>query len=198
MSLGTRTIEYRERDDWYVSSATVNATDGSAEAKGCKVTDVRGQTSGLSFDRVDDCLPFPIPDEARGALRLYPTILDLSQCTLKVTGLKSGVYTLKVNNVPIAPLPSKELEAGVNLTAFGSGKAANPIAAQDKAVLAAVSTRAGLVGQWRGMSKAAHADKAPAELMTKLSALTDKAAEADERIREAAQPKKLHFELPPQ
>ena len=139
----------------------------AAEFKGCKVTNLTGQNGGVSFDRLDDCLPFPIPDEARGALRLYPTILDMSQYTLKVTGLKSGVYMLKVNNVPIALLQSKELEAGVNLTAFGSGKVANPIAAQGKAVLAAVSTRAGLVGQWRGMSKAAHADKAPAELMTK-------------------------------
>jgi hypothetical protein len=175
----------------------VNAADGSADAKGCKVSDVKAQAGGVSFDRLDDCLPFPIPDEARGALRLYPTILDMSQYTLKVTGLKSGVYTLKVNNVPIALLPSKELEAGVNLTAFGSGKTANPIAAQGKAVLAAVGARAGLVGQWRGMSKAAHADKAPADLMTKLDAMTAKVAEADERIREAAQPKKLHFELTP-
>jgi lysophospholipase L1-like esterase len=185
----------------FVSSATVAANEMTADAKGCKVTDVKAQTGGLSFDRLDDCLPFPIPDEARGAVRLYPTILDMSQYTLKVTGLKSGIYVLKVNNVPIAMLPSKELEAGVNLTAFGSdpkSKLANPIAAQGKAVLAAVNARAGLVGQWRGLSKAAHADKAPAELKTQLDALTMKVAQADERIRETAQPKKLHFELTPQ
>jgi hypothetical protein len=152
----------------------------------------------VSFDRLDACLPFPIPDEARGALRLNPTILDMSQYTLKVTGLESGIYVLKVNNVPIATLPSKELESGVNLTAFGSdpkSKLANPIAAQGKAVLAAVSARAGLVSQWRGLSKAAHADKAPPELKTQLSALTMKVAEADERIREAARSQKLHFAL---
>jgi lysophospholipase L1-like esterase len=185
----------------FVSSATVDAKEMTADAKGCKVTSVIAQTGGVSFDRIDDCLPFPIPDEARGALRLYPTILDMSQYTLKVTGLKSGVYVLKVNNVPIATLPSKELEAGVNLTSFGSdpkSKMANPIAAQGKAVLAAVSARAGLVSQWRGMSKAALADKAPAELMTKLNAMTMKVAEADEAIRVAAQPKKLHFDITPQ
>ena len=182
----------------FVSSATVDAKEMSADAKGCKVTDVKARSGGLSFNRLDDCLPFPIPDEARGALRLYPTILDMSHYTLKVKGLKSGIYVLKVNNVPIATLPSKELEAGVNLTAFGSdpkSKMPNPIAAQGKAVLAAVGARANLVGQWRNMSKAAHADKAPADLMAKLDAFALKVAEADERIREAAQPKMLRFEL---
>ena len=187
----------------FVSSATVDCATMKAQSKGCVcvVNDLKSSDTSVSFDRLDDCLPFPIPDEARVALRLYPTILDMSQYTLKVTGLKSGIYVLKVNNVPIATLPSKELEAGINLTAFGSdpkAKLANPIAAQGKAVLAAVNARAGLVGQWRGLSKAALADKAPAELKTQLDALTMKVAQADERIREAAQPKKLHFELTPQ
>jgi hypothetical protein len=184
----------------FVSSAEINARDLSAKTRGCKVTGVGVGDNGLNFDRFDDCLPFPIPDDARSALRLYPTILDMSQYTLKVIGLKSGHYDLRVNNVLIATLPSKELEAGVNLTTFGSdpaSKLANPIAAQGKAVLAAVSARAGLVGQWRGQSKAAHADKAPVDLMAKLNALTKAVADADERIREAAQPKKLHFELSP-
>ena len=114
----------------------------TATAKGCKVTDVKAEKGGVSFDRLDDCLPFPIPDEAQGALRIYPTILEMSQYTLKVRGLPNGKYVLKVNNAPIATLASKELEAGVNLTAFGSnpqGKLVNPIAAQGKAVLAAVT-----------------------------------------------------------
>lgn len=183
-----------------VSSVTIN-TSGMSFFTGCKVTDMKASETGVSFDRLDDCLPFPIPDDARSALRLYPTILDMSQYMLKVTGLKSGVYVLKVNKVPIATLPSKELEAGVNLTAFGSdpkSKLANPIAAQGKAVLAAVSARAGLVSQWRGQSKAAHVENAPAELRAKLGMLTAKVAKADAQIRAAAQPKLLHFELTPQ
>jgi hypothetical protein len=182
----------------FVSSATVDVAAMKAETKGCVVSDVKTTKGGVAFDRLDDCLPFPIPDETRGVLRLYPTILELSQYTLKVTGLKGDAFLLKVNGAPLATLTPKELEAGVNLTAFGSdpkSKLANPIAAQGKAVLAAVSAHAALVNQWRGMSKAAYADKAPAELMTKLNAMTAKVAEADEAIRAAAQPKKLHFEL---
>jgi hypothetical protein len=182
----------------FVSSATVDAAKLSADTKSCKITNVKATPSGVSFDRLDESLPFPIPDEARSVLRLYPTILDLSQYTLKVTGLKDGVYVLKVNGATIATLPAKEIEAGVNLTVFGSdpkGKFTNPIAAQGKAVLAAVSVRAGLVGQWRNMSKAAHAPKAPELVQTQLAALTKRVEDADEAIRVAAQPKVLRFEL---
>ena len=187
--------------DGFVSSAAVDLGKETAEAKGCSVSAIKAENGGVAFDRLDESLPFPIPDEARAVLRIYPTILELSQYTLKVTGLKSGVYVLKVNSVPIAALPSKELEAGVNLTSFGSnpqGKLANPIAAQGKAVLAAVSARAGLVGQWRGQSKAAHAKMAPAVLMEQLAVVSKRVAEADEKIRAAAQPQELHFELTPQ
>jgi hypothetical protein len=127
----------------------------------------------------------------------------MSKYTLKVTGLPpqpmSPGYLLIINNKNLGPVTVKELEAGVNLTRFGLGNPnnENPIAAQGKAILAAVSARAGLVGQWRGLSKAAHADKAPANLKQQLEALTKKVEAADEAIRAAAQPKTLHFELSP-
>jgi lysophospholipase L1-like esterase len=181
----------------FVSHAEI--ADGSVKsAKGCTVTNIKAENGGVSFDRLDECLPFPIPDDARGVLALDPTILELSQYTLKVTGLKGPQYMLRVNGAPVATLSAKDLETGVNLTAFGSNgkpKQPNAIAEQGKAVLAAVSARAGLVGQWRGMSKSAHADKAGPELMTKLAAMTKSVEEADERIRAAARPTKLHFEL---
>jgi hypothetical protein len=95
--------------------------------------------------------------------------------------------------MPLATLTAKELEAGVNLTSFGSG----PIAAQGKAVLSAVSAKEGLVGQWRGQSKAATAAGAAPELKAKLAEMALKVEEADAKIRAAARPKKLHFELVP-
>jgi len=186
--------------DGFVSSAKVNANDLSSETKGCKVTGVEIGARGLAFDRLDECLPFPIPDEARAVLPLYPTILDLSQYTMSVTGLKDGNYVLTVNGSPLATLSAKELEAGVNLTAFGSdpkAKAPNPITAQGKAILAAVSSRAGLVSQWRGMSKNAIAKDASVQVKEQLAAQTQKVEIADAKIREAAIPRELHFELTP-
>ena len=181
--------------DGFVSSATIDAGGKLVEAKGCKVDGMKADGGKIEFDRLDERLPFPIPDDARQVVAFYPTILDLSQYTLKVTGLKEGGYALKINGVPTATPTVKELEAGVNLTAFGS---ANPITAQMKAILSAVSAKEGIVGQWRSLSQKAHAPGAEAALKEQLGALTLKVEEADTKIRDAARAQKLDFELGPQ
>jgi lysophospholipase L1-like esterase len=186
--------------DGFVSSAIVDAAGQVIEAKGCKIDAVKLEGSGLVFDRLDECLPFPIPDEARAVLSIDPTILEMSRYTLKVTGLKGGRYELKINAVPTATLTAKDLEAGVNLTAFGPSaatKQVNPVAAQGKAVLSAVTATQNLVSQWRSLSQRAHAAGAAADLKTQLATLTRQVEEADAKVRAAARPRKLHFELIP-
>ena len=185
--------------DGFVSSVAIDAA-GKVEAKGCKVENVKAADGKISFDRTDERLPFPIPDEARAVVPMYPTILDLSQYTLKATGLKGSSYVLKINGIPTATLSAKELDQGVNLTTFGptpGAKETNPVAAQGKAILAAVAAKEGLVGQWRGLSQKAHAPNADANLKDQLAALTKKVEEADQKIRDAAKPQKLTFELTP-
>jgi lysophospholipase L1-like esterase len=193
--------------DGFVSSATLDASGKVVEAKGCTVDEARAADGKLAFDRLDECSPFPIPDEARPILAFDPTILGLSQYTLKVTGLKDGDYLLKIDGAPVARVSAKDLESGMNLTSYGSdpkAKQANPIAAQGKAVLAAVAAKEGLVNGWRGLSKMAHdpipadaKEKLAAEYKEKLAAQLKKVEAADAKIREAAKPRKLHFELSP-
>ena len=125
---------------------------------------------------------------------------ELSQYTLKVTGLKVGQYTLKINGTTTATLPAEHFGTGVNLTSFGPNPPAsgvNPIVAQGRAILGAVTTKEGLVSQWRGLSQKAHADGAAPELKEQLAALTTKVEEADAKTRQAAQPQQLRFELIP-
>lgn len=177
----------------FVSSAVLDADGKVMESKGCTIEAVKAQDGKLTFERLDECLPFPIPDEARAVLPLYPTILELSQYTLQVKGLKGDRYSLQVNGGPVAMVSAKELAFGVNLTAYGQG----PIAAQGKQVLAAVGTKEGLVSAWRGMSKATSAAEAPPESKSKLAALTKQVEDADAKIRAAAKPQKLRFELVP-
>lgn len=191
----------------FVSSVTIDAAGKVAEAKGCKVDGAIARDGGLVFERLDECLPFPIPNETRAVLPLYPTILNLSQYLLKVKGLAAGRYELKINNKRTATLSANELEAGVNLTAFGPDtrisslgaeqpeQLDNPIAEQGRAILAAVGAKEQLVSQWRGLSQQAHAAGANPDLKTQLAAQTTKVEEADAKIREAAQPQKLKFEL---
>jgi lysophospholipase L1-like esterase len=182
----------------FVSSATIDADGKVGDTKGCKIDAAKADGGKLTFDRLDDCLPFPIPDDARAVLPLYPTILDLSQYTLKVTGLKEGNYQVKINNVPVATLTAKDLDAGINLTALGTNLGAainNPIAVQGRKILVAVSEKENLVNQWRNQSKAAHAAGAKPELKEQLAEFTKKVEAADEAIRKAATPQKLHFEV---
>jgi lysophospholipase L1-like esterase len=184
--------------DGFVSSLTIDAAGKLVSASNCRVDGIASRDGVLAFDRLDGRLPFPIPDEARAVLPLFPTILDLSQYTLKVTGLKAGQYALKINGVQAATLPARQLETGVNLTALSPSQeasSANPIAAQGREILAAVAAKEALVSQWRSLSQKAHAAGAAPELKEQLAALTTKVEEADAGIRAAARPQVLHFEI---
>ena len=186
-----------------VSTATIDADaaathpKAAVQATGCTVTEVQAAGSTLAFDRLDECLPFPIPDDARAVLAIDPTVLALSQYLLAVKNLPAGSYTLKIDGVPCGTFSAKDLAGGVNLTALppGGPKTPNPIAVQARAVLAAVAAKEGLVGQWRGMSQRAHAKNADPKLMDNLMAQLPKVEAADARIREAARPRKHHFEI---
>ncbi len=184
----------------FVSSATLAADGIVAESKGCKVDAVNAKDGTLTFDRLDECLPFPVPADARAVLSMYPTILELSRYTLKVTGLKDGDYLLKINGAPAPRLTARGLASGVNLTPFAQGgqvKTADPLTAQAQTILSAVSAKEGLVSAWRSMSQKAHAANADPKLMEQLVALNGRVQEADAKIRAAAKPRKLHCELTP-
>ena len=174
----------------YVSSVVIDGGKLSSTHKGCTVENVKADGDSLSFDRLDETLPFPIPNDARAVLAIDPTILSLSQYTLQVSGLKSDKYDLKVNGAKVATLSANELAAGVNLTAFATG----PIAAQGQRILQAVGEKETLVSNWRGLSRVVSmggTDSQKADLV----ALTERVNEADAKIRTAAKPEKLHFEL---
>ena len=186
--------------DPFVSSATVDAEAGKADAKGCTVSDIKTGPTGGSFDRLDECLPFPIADDARSVLAIAPDVLALSQYTLAVKGLKDGDYLLKINGATCGRFPAKQLADGINLTALAPmpmTKDVNPVVGQMRAVLKAVADKESLVGTWRGLSQRAHAKGADPKLKDDLAALTPKVEEADAKIRAAAKPQKLRFEVVP-
>lgn len=182
----------------FVSNATLDASGTAAETKGCAVTDAKADGGKLSFDRLDDCVPFPVPDEARAVLAFDPTILDMSRYTLKVTGLKDGSYIVKINGAACGKLTAKELAAGINLTNLtvnGQAQPGNPITAQARGILNAVAVKEALVSQWRGLSQRVHAAGAAPQLKDSLAILTGRVQEADAKIREAARPQKMRFEV---
>jgi hypothetical protein len=54
-----------------------------------------------------------------------------------------------------------------------------------------------VVGSWRALSQKAHAKGADAKLKDDLAALTKRVEDADAKIRDAAKPQKLRFEVVP-
>ncbi|MBY0522849.1 MAG: hypothetical protein K2R98_05605 [Gemmataceae bacterium] len=183
-----------------VSSATLDASGKLVKATGCQVDGIRIEGGKLAFDRLDERLPFPIPEEARAVLAIDPTIRDLSQYMLQVTGLPPGKYLLSVNDVSATTLTAQELAAGVNLTALNPAadqRIVNPITAQGHAILNAVSAKSALVSQWRNLAHRVHAGDTAADLKERMATLTRQVEEADAKIRAAARPQKLRFELAP-
>jgi lysophospholipase L1-like esterase len=180
----------------FVSSVTISG--GKAEAKGCQVTDVKEANGGVAFDRLDESLPFPIADTARAVMAISPEVAEMSQYSLAVKGLAEGNYELKVGGVTGGQFTAKQLADGVNLTELAptpGAKEVNPILAQMRAVLKAVEDKEAVVGQWRTLSRQAHAKGADAKLRDDRTALTKRVEDADQKIREAARPTKLHFEV---
>ncbi|MEO8497171.1 MAG: SGNH/GDSL hydrolase family protein, partial [Planctomycetota bacterium] len=187
--------------DGFVSSVTIDAGK-VVEAKGCQVDGISVSNDGVEFDRLDERLPFPIPDGTVDVMPLFPAIEELSQYMLTVKGLARGSYTLAINGMPVGTLTHDQLAAGVNLTSLvhqppAKQENANALLLQSRAILNAVAQKEGLVSQWRGLSKNAIADGAPAELKTQLADLTNKVEEADAKIRDAARPQKLRFSIMP-
>ncbi|MFA7159986.1 MAG: GDSL-type esterase/lipase family protein [Kiritimatiellia bacterium] len=178
-----------------VSSATLDSSGKVVEQVQCRVSNASAENNGkLSFDRQDDCLPMPIPDEARGALIVYPSIADLSRWLLKITGLKPGSYRVEIDGTPVATVSADELDKGWNMGTLAKG----PVADQCREIMKLVAEKENLVSRWRGRSKEIAMAKTPdKELQASLDEIMKQILEADAKIREAARPKSRHFTVTP-
>ena len=114
--------------------------------------------------------------------------------TFKVLGDATRVRILDALARAEVPVCDLAMRLGA---AHPQASGVSPIVAQGRAILGAVASKEALVSQWRPLSQKAHATDATPELKEQLAALTTKVEEADARIRDAARPQKLHFELVP-
>ena len=83
-------------------------------------------------------MPF-FPDEATSILRWAPILDELNQFSLKVTGLKSGRYEIRLGGKKVAEHSDADLAAGVNLAA--AALKTGPLADQVKRVWEAVKAK---------------------------------------------------------
>lgn len=121
-----------------VSSAEVDAAAKTATATNCKITGVAASGDGVRFEREDLALPF-YPEDARSILTWSPLLDDLNAYRLKVTGLKPGMYEIRLNDKKVAAHRADDLAKGVNLA--DAVLTAGPVAEQVKAVRAAIEAK---------------------------------------------------------
>ncbi len=121
-----------------VASVEIDAAKTSGTAKNAKVTDVTEKDGRLSFQQLDQAIPF-FPPEAESILKWSPILDDLTDYRLKVTGLKDGSYEVRLGGKKVAEYSAAELAKGINLAAAALKE--GPVADQAKAVKTAIEKK---------------------------------------------------------
>ena len=124
-----------------VAAVEINAASRKVvESKNCLIEGLKAAADGgIEFQQKDNALPFFPDGDAKNILLWAPVLEQMNGYHLKVTGLKTGQYEVRLGGVRVAEYSATELGAGVNLAA--AVLAAGSLADQVKAVAAAISAK---------------------------------------------------------
>ncbi len=184
-----------------VSSVTL-AAGSHPKIEAAEHARITGLTSsnGLAWTEQEDALPMPFAEWTGnwgvGPLPLVLRSSDVSEAlneeSLKVTGLKSGVYTLKIDDKEVGTFNDGELARGVNLALLDT-----PMSEQAKEVYELTVAHCNVHNdRWRNVQVPLASYNLPATAAAMQSAdALEQAIVA--RRHEAAQPKPHNFALVP-
>jgi lysophospholipase L1-like esterase len=121
-----------------VAAVDIDVATARATGKRCEITGLAVKDGGVSFEQLDEALPF-FPPEAAPILKWAPLLDELNDYRLTVRGLAEGNYAVSLGGKKVAEFSSAELAKGVNLAtaALKDG----PVADQMKAVKAAIEKK---------------------------------------------------------
>lgn len=180
-----------------VSDVTISAS-GDAQAMRAKVTNLKRDGSTITFERLDEALPMPIPAEWDSVLPYVNQMSDLNWYGLKVAGLPAGKYDVAIDNTKVFRFTADDLAAGVNL----GGLRVGPVYEQAAKVFAAINEKNKIVhGRFRGVILASvpdwladvAAERKPKELAKRKQLIDEKQAE----IHKLAEPVKHLWTIKP-
>jgi len=99
-----------------VSAADVDAANEKViRASGCKISDIKKLTNGVSFVRTDAGLPMNLGILSGLQYRFVPVPETLNRYQLAVQGLAEGHYTVKAEGRSLGTYEAKQLAEGVNI-----------------------------------------------------------------------------------
>jgi hypothetical protein len=124
-----------------VAAVEINATTRKVvQNKNCIIEGLKVAADGtIEFQQKDNALPFFPEGDAKNILQWVPLLERMNGYHLKVTGLKTGQYEVRLGGLKVADHSAAQLGTGVNLAA--AVLPAGPIADQVKAVMAAIGAK---------------------------------------------------------
>ena len=124
-----------------VAAVEINAASRKVvQNKNCQIEGLKVAADGrIEFQQKDNALPFFPDGDAKNILQWVPVLEQMNGYHLKVSGLKTGQYEVRLGGVKVADYSAAQLGAGVNLAA--PALTAGPVADQVKALLAAINTK---------------------------------------------------------
>lgn len=184
-----------------VSAVAIRVSGGNAtvvSSEHARVSGLANTANALQWTEVDDALPLPLA-QAQTMWGVGPVALVLkssdftdavNQQPLRVSGLKPGVYTVKIDGAPVGTFNDGELGAGINLAILKT-----PMTEQAKQVYDLTVSHCDIHNErWRTiqvpLAKDNLAETAPA--MQSADALE---AAVIRKRQEIVQPKPHHFEI---
>jgi lysophospholipase L1-like esterase len=176
-----------------VTSVELDARRGRAErSENTTVSDIQ-KSEAISWTQTDQALPLPI-DPADPALSLVVKSSDvvqtLDQQTLRVSGLRSGVYLLKIDGIAVGSYSSEQLAKGTNLALL-----VTPMLKQALAVYDLTMRRNAVrLIAWQNVQYGLRKETSP-HLGEVTAALTGLEEDILTQQRQAAVPQPHHYEL---
>ena len=177
-----------------VSDVTLDAAQVKAgSVEGAEISGLKSTGTGLDWTQTDRALPMPV-DTSDPVVRLVLSCSDfvnaLDQESLRVTGLASGKYALKIDGESVGTFAAEELSSGINLATLPT-----PMLKQAQTVYD-LTVKHNLIhfARWRMVQvplEGVQLGEAPAAL----NQLDKLEQELIERQRAAAQPKPHRFDL---
>ena len=187
-----------------VAAVAIDASGGAPTVSSIEHSRVSELSSGdgISWTQLDSALPLPFAEWERTerdgpsvslVIRCSDLTAALNEQPLRVTGLKEGVYTLRIDAAAVGMFTSAELAEGVNLAVLDT-----PMARQAKQVHELTfAHNAVRQARWRQVEVLLARYDLP-QRQAALDALEALEAALVEQRRETAQPAPRRFELVPQ
>jgi len=187
-----------------VSAVTIDASKPAAKVESAidaKVTDLSNSGS-LSWTQLDDALPLPFRQweeswwDGGAAFTLMIKSSDitdaLNQQILKVKGLHTGVYSIKIDGNSVGSFNRDELAVGVNLAVLKTPASEKTL----KVYQLAVSQEQIHFDWWRNV-EVPLADDGISQSASAIDSLRGLEAGIEKKVHDTAQPVPHHFEIAP-